>query len=330
MRSQKPNRKKNKSFFSWLSKGSYQCYPVSHWVDNSEQTKGCWILIFFLKSWLRRGKQMALRLKTIISLPLHSRAFPPPPLPMADSEIHGLLKFYVWCWELNLEALSCTSSSASLCFKHEAMIWSSRPLLCIHRTQWKATKTPVETTPLRELMWEGWGRCTRGENGQARITACEELGGGRDRTKEAGMADSWKASFILATAVWDTWVPFFFPKRKFREAQRADASITGTVWLGGLWPRDVLLWGLCFSLGAQEEKQRGEVPLLTVTAGEWFCELSQMQQKPVSKTAREAGSSAAPWPPAEDVVLCHLLLAWNFHPSIFAAPVSTHTESRGS
>lgn len=30
------------------------------------QTKVCWILIFFLKSWLRRGKQMALRLKMII------------------------------------------------------------------------------------------------------------------------------------------------------------------------------------------------------------------------------------------------------------------------
>lgn len=46
----------------------------------------------------------------------------------------------------------------------------------------------------------------------------------------------------------------------------------------------------------------------------------------VSKTAREAGSSAAPWPPVEDVVLCHFLLAWNFHPSIFAVPVSTHVE----
>lgn len=262
MRSQKPNRKKNKSFFSWLSKGSYQCYPVSHWVDNSEQTKGCWILIFFLKSWLRRGKQMALRLKTIISLPLHSRAFPSPPLPMTGSEIHGLLKFYVWCWELNLEALSCTSSSASLCFKHEAMIWSSRPILCIHRTQWKATKTPVETTPLRELMWEGWGRCTRGENGQARITACEELGGGRDRTKEAGMADSWKASFILATAVWDTWVPFFFSKEKIprgseswcKHHRDSVARRTLASWCPAL--RSVFLMGC----SGGETKRRGSSP----------------------------------------------------------------------
>lgn len=151
---------------------------------------------------------------------------------MAGLEIHGLFKFYVWCWELNLKPLRCTSSPTSLCFKHEAMIWTSSPILCIHRTQQKATKTPVGTTPLQELVWEGWGRCARGESGQASITVCEELRGGRNRTKEAGVADSWKASFILAAAVWDTWAPFFFSQRenskRLRELMQASQGQCGS------------------------------------------------------------------------------------------------------
>lgn len=93
----------------------------------------------------------------IISFPLDSRDFSPPPLSMAGSEIHGLLNLYVWYWELNLEPLGCTSSPRTLCFQHESMVWSSRTILCIPRIQWKATKTPVSTPPLGELVCEGWG-----------------------------------------------------------------------------------------------------------------------------------------------------------------------------
>lgn len=150
------------------------------------------------------------------------------------------------------------------------MIWSSRTILCIARIQWKATKTPVSTPPLGELVCEGWGWGCAPEGRMARpgsLCVCGELSGGRGGTMEAGVADPWKASFILATAVGDTWAPFFFPKRKFWEAWRVDTSTTETqlVWLGGLWPHDVLFWGLCSSCGAQEERRGGKVPPPTHT-----------------------------------------------------------------
>lgn len=151
------------------------------------------------------------------------------------------------------------------------MAWSSRPILL--------PQEPVEsnksTSVNHSLHWE----CAKSGGGVSELTrpgslcVCE-----RERTSVEAEMEQRRLVWLTpekphssSPQLCETHEPqFFFPKRKLWEAQRVDASVTGTqlVRIGTFWPHDVLLWGLCFSCGAQEEKERGKVPFLTTTAGD--------------------------------------------------------------